>query len=78
MELLEEAEALQPNDSEVISMKANILSLCGRQEEAIALYERALIFSSDKDDIYYNIGLTLPEPGQIRGSDWQATNRQSR
>src|SRR5690606_8322345 len=55
---LEKASNLQPNDVEILLLKANILSLTGNYKDAIEAYESALPLTEDKDEIFYHIGLT--------------------
>jgi tetratricopeptide (TPR) repeat protein len=58
LELLECTRSLHPTDPEVYLSIGSILSLQGKHQEAIQVYEHILSFNEeDRDDVYYNIGL---------------------
>jgi len=58
LELLEKARNLNPADIEVYLSMGSVLSLMGKHQEAIDIYDQALSFSEEgEDEIYYNIGL---------------------
>ncbi|HEY5825059.1 MAG TPA: tetratricopeptide repeat protein, partial [Cyclobacteriaceae bacterium] len=58
LELLERARNLNPVDIEICLSIGSVLSLQGKHEEAIALYESAFTYTEDDhDELFYNIGL---------------------
>ncbi|MFM7430695.1 MAG: tetratricopeptide repeat protein, partial [Flammeovirgaceae bacterium] len=58
LELLETSRNLHPTDPEVYLSIGSILSLQGKHQEAIQVYEGIITFTDEEhDDVYYNIGL---------------------
>ncbi len=58
LEILDRLNTLQPNDPEILLMTASVLALKGDFETAIETYLYAEPFIQEKDELYYNIGLT--------------------
>src|SRR5690606_18434907 len=56
LDILDYALTIQPNDSETLTLKGNILSNAGKFNEAIEAYEKAIPFSDELEELYYSIG----------------------
>ena len=60
LKVIEKAENLNPNDLDLQTVKGNILSVAGNFEEAVQVLLGTLDLAEDKSEVYYNVGLTLP------------------
>jgi len=63
--------AARPDDPETIARLANHLSLTGKGDEAIELFERALEFAPDNTSIRLNFAQVLADDGSSRDSELQ-------
>ena len=65
--------AARPDDPETIAILANHLSLTGKSDEAISLFERALEIAPDDLSIRYNFAEALADAGSNRDVELQLT-----
>ena len=65
--------AARPDDPETIATLANYLSLTGKGDEAITLYERALAITPDDTAMRLDFARALADGGSLRDAELQFT-----
>lgn len=68
LEVLEDIIKLQPNDPDVLCLRGNIKLDSELYDEAILDFEHALLFTSEPDEINYNIGIAYQTKGDYRSA----------
>ncbi len=65
LELIRVAEMVENSNSDIFLIKGSALIMMGMVEEAIAAYEQSILYDyEEKDDLLYNIGVTLGQAGE--------------